>query len=167
MLPVQVNIMDHDEEQSKFPRWTLSLHNQFTTYHTSTARLHLEWSTRTDGKWGGRANLNRHIDIDLTSEEIESLVNSAISIQDEHPHEILDDTQVHTHGGSSPTRANKDSAICRSVSLWRMDGYSTFYIRKDSIIWNGTLWGKEIVRLVAPHYQESSWLMKPPNRKIP
>lgn len=158
--------MDHDEEYSRFPRWTLSLHNQFTTCHTSTAHLHLEWSTRTDGKWGRRANLNRHIKLDLTSEIIESLVHSTISLQNEYPQETLNNTQVHTHGGNSPSRANIDSAICRSVSLLRADSYSTFYIRKDSTIWDDTFWGKEIVRLVAPHYQESSRLMKPPNRKI-
>ena len=167
MLPIQINISDLDEEYCGFPRWSLSLHNKFTTYHRSTAHLQLEWSTRTDGKWGGRANLHRCMRLDLTSEKIEDLVQSTVSIPKNYPGEVLDHTQVHTHGGNSPTRSNRDSIICRSVSMLSGHEYSTFYIRKDSKLWTTSFWGKEIVLLVLPHVRESPWLMKQQNRKLP
>lgn len=167
MIPIQINISDRDEESSPFPRWDLVFHNKFTPYHSSTAHLYLEWSTRTDGKWGGRANLRRNVQLDLNSEEIESLVQSTIATPEIYPEEFLDYTQVHTHGGNSPTRSNQNSSICRSISFLQAQKHTTVYLRKDSPLWNDTFWGREISRLLLPYNMESPWSAKQPSRILP
>lgn len=167
MSPIQINISDHDEEYSRLPRWGLAFYNGFTHYHSSTAHLQLEWSTRTDGKWGGRANLQRNIQLDLTSKEVESLIHSTFAIPEVYHEEIIDHTEVHTHGGHSPTRSNNDCAICRSITFLLAGECTTIYIRKDSHVWSSTEWGQVIARLLLPHYLERPWLAEQSNRKLP
>ena len=54
MQPLHLNITDRDEEYSILPRWTLWLKNRYVAHYPSTCGITLEWSTRTDGKWGKR-----------------------------------------------------------------------------------------------------------------
>ena len=139
MQSIYLNISDRDEEHSRLPRWILSLNNKLAAHHPSTCHIILEWSTRTDGKWVGRANLNRTIPLDLSLEEIDDLIRKTSRLREEFPTECLGNEQVHTHGGNSPTRSNHDSVICRSISMVVGGSHQhTIYLRKGSPISDDT-----------------------------
>lgn len=168
MQPIYLNISDRDEEHSRLPRWTLALNNSLADHHPSTCHILLEWSTRTDGKWGRRANLNRTIQLDLSPEEIDTLILKTSRLREEFSIECLGDEQVHSHGGNSPTRSNQGSVICRSISMVVGGNHqATIYLRNDCPIWKNSEWGKEIMNRVEPYLVASPWLDHLRDRKLP
>lgn len=168
MEPTQLNIQARDEEDSHLPRWGLALYGKGATHYASSCYLELEWSTRNDGKWGSRSAQHRTLLLDFNAEEIEALITAATKLPQRYPNEYLNDDQVHTHGGDSPTRANEDSVICRCVSFVADAKYEPgFYIRKTSPVWTESAWGKEIMVKVAPHLAKASWRSRSQPRILP
>lgn len=161
-------IRDWDREDSLFPRWELVLTDRNHPYYPAQSSLHLKWSTRDDGKWGNRSNQHQTADLKFAPEEIDTLILAATRLPESFPAECLDHTQVHTQGGYSPTRSNESAVICRSVSFGSDGKHGNgFYIRKDSLIWNESMWGVEIMKHVTPHLVEAPWRRRMLFRKLP
>ncbi|MBK1816241.1 hypothetical protein JIN84_11510 [Luteolibacter yonseiensis] len=166
MLFMQVAICDRDVETSAFPRWELLLLDTPHPLYSSRSILRLEWSTRSDGKWG-RRNYHRTVHLDLSDDEINILILGTGSLPESWPDECLYDTDVHTHGGRSPTRENKSAAICRAIT-WVIDGHhKRFHIRKDSLVWSDSAWGLKIMNQVSPHIVETPWNNQNQKRRLP
>lgn len=155
------------EESSRLPRWHLSFHDRHDPHYPSQCCLGLEWSTRDDGKWGARTAQKRNIKLPLDPTEIERLIETAKHLPAVHPAYCLGIDEVHSHGGYSPPRANTDSVICRSVSLFNCENkeYQTVcYLRENSPFWTETEWGKTIMAWVQPHLTEAPWRQKAKER---
>ena len=168
MHPTYVNISDRDEEHSLLPRWTLALNNSLASHQPSTCSLLLEWSTRTDEKWGNRANLHRTIQIHLTPKEIDAMILKIAQLPAQYPSDCLGIDQVHTHGGHSATRSNQGSVICRSISACIGQNHQpTIYIRKDSSIWVDSEIALTILKIIEPHCINLPRNPKPKSRFIP
>ena len=162
-----LSIMASGEESSRFPRWHLVFHDRHHPHHPSKSSLHLEWSTRSDGKWGSRSAQRRSVELTLDSDEIDWMIDVGKQLPQDHASECLHYDNVHTHGGYSPTRANADSVICWSVSLVENGEYQAVcYLRENSPLWTGTDWGKRVMNLVQPHLTEAPWRMKASERNL-
>ncbi len=152
MSYLQLSISDRDEESSLLPRWAIGLTDHRHPHHPSICHLSLEWSTRIDGKWGSRSALRREIRIPMPAIDIQSLIESLQAIPALFPDECLGHDDVHTHGGCSPTRANKDRIICRSISTSSESGWGgAIYIRTNSHIWTDSQPGLAIIQIVQAH----------------
>ena len=148
------------EESSRLPRWHLVFHDRHCPHYPAKCSLILEWSTRTDGKWGSRSAQHRTVEITMSSEEIDWMIETGKRLPTDHASECLHD-QVHTHGGYSPTRANTDSVICWYISMVENGHYQQVcYLRENSSVWMETDWGKKVMALVQPHLTEAPWRLK-------
>jgi hypothetical protein len=146
-----LHVVAWDEEDSPMPRWTLALTNHLHPIGSSCALL-LEWSTRSDGKWGRRSAYRKTVRPQIVPDIIHELIDYAWEFTDVHPNECLDHLQVHTHGGYSPTRANDDSTICYHFLLFGItSSREAVYLKKDSQIWTTTPWGIQIMALIEPY----------------
>ena len=159
-LGCSLSIREWGEESSRLPRWNLIFLDQLHPHYPSQCVLELEWSTRSDGKWGRKTAQRRTIALPMDRDAIEQMIDAGKRLPADHTSECLDTSGVHSHGGMSPTRANTDSAICRSVSLFDNGEYRTSYVREDSPLWTTTDWGKRIMSLVAPYFTEAPWRQK-------
>ena len=156
-LGSDMSIRAWGEESSQLPRWRLIFHDRHSQYYPAQCSLNLEWSTRNDGKWGGRTAQHRSVEIPMTPDEIDWFIETGKRLPEEHASECLID-QVHTHGGYSPTRANADSAICWGISLVENGAYhQVCYIRESSPLWIDTAWGRAVMALVQPHLTLAPW----------
>ena len=162
-----LSIIACGEESSRLPRWCLSFHDRHDPHYPSQCCLGLEWSTRDDGKWGARTTQKQNIKIPLDPLDVEWMIGTAKDLPSAHPSDCLGIDEVHTHGGYSPTRANSDSVICRSVSICDCEKgeYQTIcYLRENSPLWTEEEWGKNITALVQPHLTEAPWRLKAKKR---
>lgn len=137
------------EETSPLPRWWLSF-TRSKLDGSPAAAFGLEWSTRSDGKWGSRTALKRDFRLELTSEEIDWFVDEARRLPDTRPMECLND-QVGSRGGESPTRT-RDGTLCVSVSFHANGNWEPgYYLTVDTPAWTETEWGRKVQALVQPH----------------
>lgn len=145
-----------DEESSKLPRWELVFCDANDPYYPSKGFLQLEWNTRNDCKWGRRSSRRERIELILTPDGITSIIDDVKQLITDYPSEFLPSTEIHTHGGYSPSRANSDSMICWPVSVYENLEYETIgYLRKESSIWTKTQWGRQLMEFVQPHLKEA------------
>lgn len=161
-----MQIREWREESSLLPRWQLVLNDRNDPHHPSYSGLALEWSTRSDGKWGARSTEHLNVMLDLDPDHIERMIDSGNHLPRTFPDECLDSNGVHSHGGVSPTRSNHGSVICRSISFVKDGEYAGhLYIREDSHIWTSTEWGRQIMDWVTPHLTEAPWRQRQRNQQ--
>ena len=91
------------------------------------------------------------------------MIAGAMHLPAAHAADCLGIHEVHTHGGYSPTRANIDSVICRSIALYdygKGEYQMNCYVRDNSPVWTDSEWGMTIMALVEPHLTEAPWRQK-------
>ena len=160
-----LSITAWDEESSRLPRWHLVFHDRKHSYYASQCNLMLEWSTRSDGKWGSRSAQRKSVSLIIDEREIEWMIETGKQLPSDHSSDCLHHGEVHSHGGHSPTKSNSDSIICWHISSVENGKYQgVCYLRKNSPLWTQTDWGRNIMALVQPYLTEAPWRQKASER---